>query len=148
MGVANKVGLNLLDLLYTWNRSLETLYVSYAEIREVLEEQFGLVGEVVPRGGTIQTRYCYRSTDIYLRDFRAVPSSLLCAVCSEECGTFGLTPPQLSTAGTIGVCKHTCRPVGDSEREAEASVIYIFNRGRSGGRSNWVRTGVNELRRP
>jgi len=134
------VGLNILDLLYTWNRSLEPLYVPYLEIRNVLEQEFGLVGQVVPRNGTIQTRYYYGNISVYLRDFRAVPSSSLCATCSSKCGTFGVTPPQLSTSGTIGICKHTRKQVGESEKETEESVIWICRHVRSGGQINWVRT--------
>lgn len=138
--VAKGVGLNILDLLYTWNRSLEPMYVPYVEVRNVLEKEFGLVGQVAPRYGTIQTRYPCENVCVYLRDFRAAPSSTLCAACSAECGTFGVTPPQLSTGGTIGICKHIRKQVGESEKEVEESVKWICRRVRSGGQINWVRT--------
>jgi molybdenum cofactor biosynthesis enzyme MoaA len=137
---AEGAGLNILDLLYTWNQSLESLYVPYMEVRNLLEQQFKLVGHVVPHHGTIQTRYCYGNVAIYLRDFRPVPSSSLCATCSTECGTFGVTPPQLSTAGTIGICKHTRKQVGESEQEVEENVMWIWRRVKSGGQINWLRT--------
>lgn len=138
--VAKGVGLNILDLLYTWNQALEPLYVPYVEVRNVLEQEFGLIGQVLPRDGTIQTRYCYGNVCVYLRDFRAVPSSSLCVTCSAEHGTFGVTPPQLSTNGTIGICKHTRKQVGESEKEVEESVMWICRLVRSGGQINWLRT--------
>lgn len=138
--VAKGIGLNILDLLYTWNQALEPLYVPYVEIRNVLEQEFGLIGQIVPRDGTIQTRYCYGNVCVYLRDFRAVPSSSLCVTCSAEHGTFGVTPPQLSTSGTIGICKHTRKKVGESEKEVEESVMWICRLVKSGGQINWLRT--------
>lgn len=138
--VANDIGLNLLDLLYTWNPSLERFHVPYAEIREAFEYQIGLNGEVVAHSGRIQTRYSYRNISIWLRDFRAVPSPALCPACSTERATFGVTSPQLSTEGTIGICRHTRKAVGESEREVEESVGGIFRRVWSGGEIKWVRS--------
>lgn len=138
--VANDVGLNLLDLLYSWNPSLERFHVPYAEIRQALECETDAIGEVVAQAGTIQTKYSYRNISIWLRDFRAVPSLVLCPTCSTEGATFGVTPPQLSTGGTIGICRHTRKAVGESEREVEESVRWIFSRVRSGEEIKWVRT--------
>ena len=138
--VRKEVDLNVLDLLYTWNPSLEAFYVPYVEIRNVLEEELGVVAQVVERDGTIQTRYRWGDICINLRDFRGIPSASLCRTCSAESGGFGVTPPQLSTTGTIGICKHTRKQIGKSEREVEDDVMAICAFVRAGGEMNWART--------
>jgi len=49
----NKVDLNLLDLLYTWNPSLRRFHVPYEEMREVIESELGVTEEIVKQSGWI-----------------------------------------------------------------------------------------------
>ncbi len=132
--------LNLLDLLYGWNTALAPLCVPYCEIRRVLEEQVSLTGALVERSGTMQTRYMYRGIKVHLRDFRAIPDRGICSECADDPSTLGLTPMQLSTSGTVGICRHHRINVEDSEGSISHAMVQLSHCLTQQHKVKWNRT--------
>ncbi|MBL8824606.1 MAG: radical SAM protein [Planctomycetia bacterium] len=125
---ANSVDITLLDLLYSWNSDLEHFHVPAEEIRDFLATEFGLREQVVIRDGTVQTEFSCDGIRIRLRDFRARPESSLCAQCATDSKHLGLTPPQISTAGTLAFCSHRRIYIGESAQEAAIAYTEVTHR--------------------
>jgi|GEM_PF-1741386 len=131
--------ITLLDVLYSWNSELEKFHVPAAEIRMLLSNEFGLRERVVVRDGTVQTEFPCDDVIIRLRDFRARPNNSLCQQCATDSKHLGVTPPQLSTAGTLAFCSHRRIDVGESAAEAATAYADISRRFQQTKTLHWIR---------
>lgn len=132
--------ISLLDLLYSWNSKLEHFHVPAEEIRAFLANDCGLSERIVVRDGTVQTEFLCGGISIRLRDFRARPEASICVQCAADSHHLGLTPPQLSTAGTLAFCSHSRIAVGKSADEAAAAYVDMSRRLGQSDLLHWIRT--------
>lgn len=137
---SNSLDISLLDLLYSWNSNLEPFHVPAEEIRAFLTHEFGLIERIVVREGTVQTEFSCGNIRIRLRDFRARPEVSICAQCATDSRHLGLTPPQISTAGTLAFCSHSRFDVGKSADEAAAAYVDMSRRFEQIESLHWTRT--------
>ena len=137
--VSRGVDLTFLDLLFSWNEALEQFHVPCNELRRVLTEDFCLPERVVTRGGVVQTEFAHGDTQIRLRDFRAKPSPALCNQCASDTRHLGITPLQLSTAGTLGLCRHRRVPIGDTPAQSVEAYQQLAQQIRESRSLEWIR---------
>lgn len=136
---SKELDLTVLDLLYSWNPNLHQFHVPAHEIRQHLSTKFGVEGRIVQRAGTIQTEFCLRRSAVRLRDFRARPLDSLCYECASNATHLGLTPPQISSVGTLGFCSHQRVNLGDSASVAVAKFDEYAMRIGEAGSLQWQR---------
>lgn len=136
---SSTVDITLLDLLYSWNSELERFHVPAEEIREFLTTGLGLSEQVVVRDGTVQTEFSCDGISIRLRDFRARPESSLCEQCATDSRHLGLTPPQISTAGTLAFCSHKRIDVGETADHAKSAYAEVSRRIEQTEAIHWIR---------
>jgi len=129
----------LLDLLYGWNPDLRKYHVAYAEMRDSLAEWYGSPEHLVERSGTIQTRLDCEGVSVFLRDYRAIPNANICGECGKP-GSLGLTPPQMSTAGTLSVCWHNRSTLGGTAESLAESFDNVYGLLDRDEALSWTRT--------